>query len=165
MKNKNKIDRRNFLKTSTAAFSMIFCLSGNLREALAYSRAIGKPLLTQDDLNDLFAKAYSSKTLKSLIAEIVKSPPLWLQNNFAVTDLQLSAIKSISSSDWESIKNLLRQTAEKSDEIKVEIISEITSEDKTSVSSGFAFELCQGRARVSNSSNSSNASYSGRRGK
>lgn len=165
MKNENRINRRNFLKTGTAAFGTIFCLSGNLREALAYSKSIGKPLLTQDDLNNLLTKAYGSKTMKTVVAEIVKSPPMWLQNNFAVTELQLKAIQSISSADWEGIKTLLRQTADKNESLKVEIESEITSEEVPLAASVSSFALCQGKARVSNNSSSSSVSYSGRRGK
>ncbi len=144
-KEKNQTDRRSFIKGGAFGLIGAFCLSAGLKEAIANAKATGKPLLTQDSLNNLFAEATSKKNINKVVKEILKDPVSWLIKNFSVTDIQKNAIKSISSSNWESIKRILKPVAENGGTVRVEI----SPDTKLSLSAASDYVgKCRGTAKV-----------------
>ena len=128
MKDLKNTNRRDFLKKGAATVAGAICFSGGLKDALAFAKSIGKPILTQETLNQLFQRSYESKQIRSLAKQIKNDPIGWLKKEFALTKEQIKTIESIPSYHWNEVKKVLNAVEKNGSYLTVQI--ERTS-DKT----------------------------------
>src|SRR5688572_17051397 len=88
-RNKNNMNRRDFVATSTVAVvGAATCFSIGAREALARARATGTITLTAENLNRLFEEHYKSGRIKTVAKEISADITGWIGRQCTLTPLQ-----------------------------------------------------------------------------
>ncbi|MGQ0542259.1 MAG: hypothetical protein ACT4O9_10490 [Blastocatellia bacterium] len=143
----NDKTRRDFLKSGAATLAGAFCFSAGLKDALAFAKAAGKPILTQDTLNEFFKQSHGAKQIKTLAKKIINNPVSWLKDEFALTKMQINVLGSIPSSEWSKIKDVLKVVEEKGVSLRVQLKQ--TDDGKPSaVAMSFVSGKCKGSASV-----------------
>ena len=114
-KDERKIDRRGFMISSASgAIVGLSCLSIGLKEALAQARQTGKPLLTEESLNNLFTVGGSNERsmVAARIVEAKQDVKGFIRSRFTLTPAQEAKLESLSAEQLETIRRLL-ESAEK----------------------------------------------------
>src|SRR5688500_675653 len=121
-RNKNNMNRRDFVATSTVAVvGAATCFSIGAREALARARATGTITLTAENLNRLFEEHYKSGRIKTVAKEISADITGWIGRQCTLTPLQERRVKSIPKEKWDDVRKVLQVVAEKGGRLTVEI--------------------------------------------
>jgi hypothetical protein len=104
---RSRLTRRDFFKSGAAIAGSAFCWKAGLRDAAANSMATGNPVLTAASLNQTFAQARTTGTLRSLAGSIKTGPIDWIRTNYSLTETQSNGLRSIPESHWGEIKRVL----------------------------------------------------------
>src|SRR6266851_2036986 len=120
-RNENKLNRRQFVATGTAAVVGAACFSIGAKEAIAIARATGKTVLTAENLNRLFAEHHRAGRIKSVAHEINRDISGWLKREYSLTPTQARAIESISKEYWKEVSEVLRFAEETGGKLSVRI--------------------------------------------
>lgn len=112
-----RITRRNFVKAGLAtALVGGGCLSLGLKEALVQAKETGKPLMTSETLNGLFANA---KANKALAAEARQDLRGFIHQRFTLTRQQNQILQTLSKTNVEKFRDVLKPVSEQGGSIKV----------------------------------------------
>jgi len=143
----SELNRRDFVKRGVAAAGTAFCFSMGLSKAIASARALGISIFTQSSLNQKFAEARVAGTLRAVASDIKADPIGWLKSQYSLTEIQLRAIKSISTSDWSEIKRVLTFVEEKRGaSLRISIIE--STRAALSATASFAAVACVASVKV-----------------
>jgi hypothetical protein len=108
------VARREFIKGSAAgavaAVVGLSALSIGLRETLGQAQRTGKPLLTDEALNNLFAKGADERSKMSAAGEAKRDVKGFIKNRFTLTPSQERQVDSLSQEQLETIRGLLGLT-------------------------------------------------------
>jgi len=143
----NTTSRRAFIRTGALSLAGIACLSVGLKEALANARATGKVLLTEANLNSLFAAKKQSKQIKELVKEISRDIPGWLKREFSLTEVQKKAIDSIRPAQIAELKRVLKPLEKDGGDLTVKIDQREVPDTKRPQAAAPPFATCKGTVK------------------
>ena len=144
-KRESKIRRRDFLKTSAAAVG-VSCLRLDLRKALAQAKRVGKPLLTENNLNRLIrANPATSRSGQELGREAIQDLKSLIRNHFSLTPEQEEELQSLTPEDSNRIAQTISNVLKQRGTIVVNIVRNIRASNATGsdafIKAGFAEPL------------------------
>lgn len=115
---KKDLTRRDFVKTGLAtALVGAGCLSFGLKEALAQAKETGKPLLTPESLNKLFA---NGKANKVLAGEAIPDIKAFIRRRFTLTSQQNQVLDKFSMTDLTKLQDVLKPVSKHGGSIHVD---------------------------------------------
>lgn len=147
MKNTKDTNRRDFLKSGATALAGAFCFSAGLKEALAFAKSVGKPILTENTLNELLKKNYEARRIRTLAKEISSNPATWLKKEFALTQNQIKVIGSIASYHWNEVKKVLSVVEKHGSYLTVQLEQTDNRTPLTVETNAEYFGLCDGKGK------------------
>ncbi len=100
-----KLSRRGFVAAGLSAIAAVGCLSVGLKEALAQSRQTGKPVLTADSINELFA---DERTNKALGAEAARDIRKFVRDHFTLTKVQAQRLDGLSKANTRQLNDAMK---------------------------------------------------------
>jgi predicted sulfurtransferase len=120
----SKVKRREFIVGGAAAVVGLTCLSKDLRAALAQAERMGKPLLTEKNLNG-FIKANSLQRQKGQIlsSDAVRDLDGFVQKHFYLTEAQRREFASLSVEDKKRITNAIDEARAKKGQVTARFVS------------------------------------------
>jgi len=135
-RDQDNIARREFLQSSAAgavgAMVGLSALRAGLGETLAEAQRTGKPLLTEEALNGLFATgAGNERSRTSIMGEAKGDVKGFIRGRFTLTPFQEQRLESLSGEQLETIKGLLASAEKPGGRLTVKFQPPISNEGQT----------------------------------